>query len=1099
MAQWLDEVIEAVRSQVPRTEKAGPSKPQNFGAAKRTGDDGWYEISTAGRPVKADELADLQLLAGPPGEGHPAFRVFATLDATDAIKVQVGAHAPTSGLSLWASRIPSGMLMKSLLKALENLERPGLADDLAKADLTPVPPSVPDPRALGTDQARALHACVTPGLRAIWGPPGTGKTTVLSHAVDILLTQGQRVLLVSGTNIAVDNVLSRVVSARQPAPGELVRVGTPQLAEIQQDARVALPKLVEARLRELTGRRDAVQRELMAMAGSSTLARLAQLEAELDGYDHASYLRAKSKADNEPLVSALESAVVLATRGVDGARADQAACRRQVDEARRNSALAAPAIAMLDHVDASRAELDTLAKNANDLRAKANALEGRYNQAVRAHNDVADRSAWHRVRNGRRIQTLARVMTASGNDLRIARAAADLAEAELRSQTSVVQRRIQEMLREAAPLDRPAVQRLEVAVSNATTRLDRATTALASADAQYRSAVEELRRAQRMGIPTDGDRKLITAAESASLPAKFEQRRLQRMLAEDVLQRRQELAERYEGLLTELAKQQAEAEPEIIASARLIATTLARIHMSRPVAEGQYDVVLIDEAAAAALPELLLAASKGRRTVVILGDFCQLGPIQPTKLPKEPTLSRWFTRDCFQLVGIDRPEDAMRHPGCVGLLTTHRFGPHVVELANRIAYGGYLRARDRAVDDTEIVLITTDELGEMAVIRKPGVGSGRWWPAGTIIAHALAERHRARGETVGIVTPYKAQCRATLDYLQDAGTLGSGIEVGTTHAFQGREFDAVVLDLVEDGTTPGWAAKGSLRSPDLWRRDGARLINVGATRARRRLYIITSWKALNTQPDTAVAQIRAMAVDKTIRGVRASTMLGIEESARTTEPDPLTTDIWHAFAGHVTVDSIHDEHTYFPAAVAAIREAKHSIWLWTPWFQERMLDVLPHLVAARDRGVRLVVFVSDARDNELHKDPEKQAQRQGWFADLENSVSVVVRIKMMHQKILIIDEKITFLGSLNTLSLSKKRPRREIMVQHRGTRYARRVLEHERAERFSAPPSCGRCKHQMELRRSNADSLKFAWFWVCPNHRDERQLIPDDKPTRGRH
>src|SRR5262245_16946972 len=110
----------------------------------------------------------------------------------------------------------------------------GLVDRLARGRLDTVPTEVPPVRGLSGDHARAFHACTTPGLRAIWGPPGTGKTTVLSQAVDELLSQGSRVLLVSGTNVAVDNVLTRVVGPRDPAPGEIVRVGTPHLAEIQR-------------------------------------------------------------------------------------------------------------------------------------------------------------------------------------------------------------------------------------------------------------------------------------------------------------------------------------------------------------------------------------------------------------------------------------------------------------------------------------------------------------------------------------------------------------------------------------------------------------------------------------------------------------------------------------------------------------------------------------------------------------------------------------------------------------------------------------------------------------------------------------------------
>jgi hypothetical protein len=330
------------------------------------------------------------------------------------------------------------------------------------------------------------------------------------------------------------------------------------------------------------------------------------------------------------------------------------------------------------------------------------------------------------------------------------------------------------------------------------------------------------------------------------------------------------------------------------------------------------------------------------------------------------------------------------------------------------------------VSDSEIVLVNTDGVGDIAQIRRPGSRGGRWWPVGSVIAHALAQGHRDRGESVGIVTPYRAQADATRDYLLDGDAFGDGTEVGTTHAFQGREFDAVVLDLVEDGTVPGWAAKGSLRSANPFERNGARLINVGATRARRRLYLVTSWQAVAAaKPDTAFAQIREMARAGTIGGVHAAKLLGVEESTATEKADTLASDIWAAFEGHVTVEAIHDEWTYYPAALSAIDAATTSIWLWSPWFNDRQEQVLPHLTAAKERDVRTVVFVSDATDNENDKDPDRQAEGETRLAELRAAVTLVVRIKAMHQKILVIDEAITFLGSLNTLSHSQRRPRRE--------------------------------------------------------------------------
>ncbi|MFE6742475.1 AAA domain-containing protein [Streptomyces tubercidicus] len=106
----------------------------------------------------------------------------------------------------------------------------------------------------------------------------------------------------------------------------------------------------------------------------------------------------------------------------------------------------------------------------------------------------------------------------------------------------------------------------------------------------------------------------------------------------------------------------------------------------------RYDVVLADEAGAALLPELIVAVGKAKETVVLFGDFCQLGPVMPKRVPKQPELKRWIRMDCFEPVGIRTPADVLSHPGCAALLTTHRFGPDTTDLVNRIAYGSTLRS-----------------------------------------------------------------------------------------------------------------------------------------------------------------------------------------------------------------------------------------------------------------------------------------------------------------------------------------------------------------------------------------------------------------------
>lgn len=81
-----------------------------------------------------------------------------------------------------------------------------------------------DHAALDASQRAAVQLCSDSTLAFVWGPPGTGKTVTLTHVIEELVAQGQRLLIVSTTNAAIDEVLAKL--AAQPWFAATVRAGT---------------------------------------------------------------------------------------------------------------------------------------------------------------------------------------------------------------------------------------------------------------------------------------------------------------------------------------------------------------------------------------------------------------------------------------------------------------------------------------------------------------------------------------------------------------------------------------------------------------------------------------------------------------------------------------------------------------------------------------------------------------------------------------------------------------------------------------------------------------------------------------------------------
>ncbi len=175
------------------------------------------------------------------------------------------------------------------------------------------------PCALNEEQRRALDLCDrADDLALVHGPPGTGKTTVLVEVIRRAVARGERVLASAPSNLAVDNLLERLLAAGVDG----VRVGHPARvlpalldhtltarAEAHENARIARDLMDQA----FALRRSAGKRRQKRGPGRFSEARA----AERDARELLAEARALSaRAEREVLDRA---PVVLATlTGLDG-------------------------------------------------------------------------------------------------------------------------------------------------------------------------------------------------------------------------------------------------------------------------------------------------------------------------------------------------------------------------------------------------------------------------------------------------------------------------------------------------------------------------------------------------------------------------------------------------------------------------------------------------------------------------------------------------------------------------------------------------------------------------------------------------------------
>jgi hypothetical protein len=118
-------------------------------------------------------------------------------------------------------------LYDRLVQALDGVATPDLALTLfGKGSVAKEAVSlVREHGALNASQRAAVKLCAESSVAFVWGPPGTGKTATLVHIIDELLARGERILLASTTNAAIDQVIAKLAGREWFTPGTFVRLG----------------------------------------------------------------------------------------------------------------------------------------------------------------------------------------------------------------------------------------------------------------------------------------------------------------------------------------------------------------------------------------------------------------------------------------------------------------------------------------------------------------------------------------------------------------------------------------------------------------------------------------------------------------------------------------------------------------------------------------------------------------------------------------------------------------------------------------------------------------------------------------------------------
>ena len=293
------------------------------------------------------------------------------------------------------------------------------------------------------------------------------------------------------------------------------------------------------------------------------------------------------------------------------------------------------------------------------------------------------------------------------------------------------------------------------------------------------------------------------------------------------------------------------------------------------------------------------------------------------------------------------------------------------------------------------------------------------------------------------------------------------VESGTIHAFQGSEAEVVIFDLVND--EPHWRVALFTPKND---ENTRKLINVGITRARRRLFIVGDFSYIESSSKRAFLGrdfIPYLKNKYPIQNALDIAPLGI--LTRAAKDHKLISK------GQIEADStqiIVTQDDFYSLLLDDIDYAKSRVVIYSPFLtQNRMAELQPSFLSAVEKGVQIFVITKPLQ--------ERGKRFQEHFRYLEHTLEdwgvIVIHKRGMHEKLVIVDDKILWSGSLNPLSYSDTQ---EIMERRVSKTIIQEYSQIIRLDKllegfYEGTPRCPICESEMIASEGRDDP----YYWRC--------------------
>ncbi len=285
---------------------------------------------------------------------------------------------------------------------------------------------------------------------------------------------------------------------------------------------------------------------------------------------------------------------------------------------------------------------------------------------------------------------------------------------------------------------------------------------------------------------------------------------------------------------------------ELEGRAPFVATTLAKVAVTRAINSREFDAVIVDEASMLSVPSVFAALTLASQHGVVAGDFLQLQPIHRSQHAR---VKRWLGQSVFKSAGIQEAVlNGQEDLRLVILKRQYRMSEEISGMVNALFYGGVLEDApkeqrptlplDDLFNNSRLLFIDVSGLSQCS--KAPGTES-RLNPRLASVSAGLARRYLDSGIPVGIITPYRAQAQEIRKHFSDEELREQdGVKISTVHKFQGSEREIIIFEVPDafPQKRPSVLVSGSKDSFIRENSPSLPLVNVALTRAKSQVVVL---------------------------------------------------------------------------------------------------------------------------------------------------------------------------------------------------------------------------------------------------------------------